>query len=105
MSTMRHIPFLSQWNLQMVDGRKTATSRTKRYGDPGDTFSVYGHYFVLTLVRRHSLGCIAQARYKQEGCESPEAFREVWRSIHPHVGFRKGQIVWYHEFRLRSQHP
>ena len=50
------IPFLPEFREAMLAERKTATSRTKRYGYPGDYFEQFGRLFILVDVYRISLG-------------------------------------------------
>jgi len=100
------IPF-NQWsNDKLVQEIKTATSRTKKYGKPLDTFSVnFGgnkgiYIYELLTITRKTLQEIAEKHYKKEGCDSPEKFKSVWVSIHPIAGWEPDKKVWFHEFRL-----
>jgi hypothetical protein len=96
------IRFLPEFEERLCSGRKTATSRTKPLGKPGDVFYVFGQQFEFTLVRPHSLGFVAQARYRQEGFETSEAFIAIWEKIHPRKGYDPKQTIWYHEFKKVS---
>lgn len=99
-----HIPFQQRWREPMLQGQKTATSRTKRYGYKGDFFEQWGRFFIITQVRKLPLATIARDYYQQEGCSDPEAFVKVWEEIHPKAGWRPNQAVYYHEFDKLKNH-
>ncbi len=91
------IPFLDEFRERMLSGQKTATTRTRKYGDPGDLFSAFGYTFQLIKVSRVYLGEVAFAYHKQEGFESKDDFMECWCRIHPRKRHYT-DIVWLHEF-------
>jgi hypothetical protein len=95
------IKFLPQFEEAMIGGYKIMTCRTKRMGNPGDTFTSFGFEFILTHVFRIPLDYVARDCWEQEGCYSIEQFKEVWRNIHPKNGFDPCQIVWAHCFQLK----
>ena len=82
----------------VLQGDKTCTSRNKKYGEPGDYFYIDGYRFILVGVTKQYLNTIASARYKQEGCDSPEAFMDAWAELHPRNGWEPHKQVWLHEF-------
>lgn len=88
----------------MLDGFKTMTCRSRKYGEPGDTFNIFNATFQFTHVMRMRLGYVATDCFEQEGCPSVQAFMEVWSGIHPVKGFDKEEIVWAHCFK-RVDHP
>ena len=94
------IPF-NDWSrdrlLLMV---KRATSRTKRYGKVGDTFTVDGQRYELELIVKLPLWFISEELYDSEGCFHSLEFERVWKSIHPDKGFDPNQDVWYHKFKM-----
>lgn len=93
------IPF-NEWSRErMRRGKKTATSRTKRYGEVGDWFEVDGQRYELIYVTRSCLDTIKKWYYRWEGCKTPEEFVEVWESIHRRAGFRPTQKIWFHVFK------
>lgn len=55
----------------MLDGIKTWASRTKCYGQSGDTFEAFGHEFMIVKVERRTLEDIVE-HWKEEGCSSKE---------------------------------
>jgi len=93
-----NIPFMAMWKEKMIDGVKTCTSRTKRYGSVGDKFEAFGHTFELTKVERVHLENVCAVLYAREGCRNPQEFYDVWVRLHPRKGFVPGQVVWMHHF-------
>lgn len=97
---MNELPFLPQFRASVRDGRKTATSRTSRYGDAGDVLQGPGVLLRLTSVERVTLQQVQQQHWREEGVASPEEFEEVWRKIHPGRGWDPAQKVWLHFFEV-----
>lgn len=96
---MINIPF-NDWSCtQLKKGRKIATTRTKPYGKPGDTFEVDGLEYQLFGVQKIRLGEVASKFFEEEGCDSPEEFKKVWKEIHPKRGFIETDEVYLHKFR------
>lgn len=93
------LPLMPRWQHKMLLGLKTATSRPNKYGHAGDTFRQFGANFVILSIEKHTLGYIADNLYKEEGCDSPDEFKEVWSKLHPRKGFIPTQLVWVHFFR------
>jgi uncharacterized protein YqfB (UPF0267 family) len=76
------IPFLERFRQPMIQDRKTWTSRTKRYGQAGDVFEVFGHEFEIVRVERRTVDDIMD-HWQEEGCGSREDAQEVWSRLHP----------------------
>ena len=98
MSLIR-IPFLPRFKDPMLAETKVMTCRTKKYGEPGDSFEAFGALFTVTHVMRMRLGYVISDCFVQEGCVSVQDLQEVWISIHPTKGIDPEQIVWAHCFR------
>ena len=96
------IPFNDWSQDKLVRGLKCATSRTKKYGVVGDTFTVNNHQYRLLLVVKLPLWFIANELFESEGAMSPEEFQNVWNDIHPIKGWTPDLMVWYHYFDLVS---
>lgn len=96
-----NIPFKPFFKEPMLSGVKVCTARTKRMGEPGDTFEAFGATFEILSINEVRLYEVASL-WKDEGCASEEHFKEVWRSIHPRVGYDDHQIVKLHRFRKVS---
>lgn len=92
------LPFQPRWRPAVLDGSKTTTVRTRRYGAAGDTFELEGVAFTLTRVEAMPLGRARDAVWREEGMASPEEFERVWAENHPAHGFRPGDSVWVHHF-------
>lgn len=94
------IPFRQEFRDVMLSGEKTMTSRTKRYGNMGDTFKIFGVTFQLTKQPwKMYLGVVAYLFYTKEGLDSEDEFIAVWNEIHPRKGFDPEQQVWAHTFK------
>jgi hypothetical protein len=91
------IPFLYRFKEPMLSGVKTCTSRTRKMGDPGDTFDAWDVEFQINKVWRTGLA-VVRTMWKREGVESPEEFEIVWRQIHERRGYRPEDLVYVHEF-------
>ena len=94
-----NIPFQYSFKDKMLNNGKTCTSRTKKYGNPGDKFEIFGATFVITKITRLSLNFIANHLFEEEGCNSPGNFRSVWLTLHERSGWRPLQRVYVHFFR------
>ena len=92
------IPFTSQFKQAMLDGVKICTSRSKRFGEPGDTFTAFGAEFEIISVNKETLDYVAAYLWKEEGCENSWHFIRVWEEIHPIKGFDPEWKVWVHKF-------
>lgn len=114
----RHLPFEPGMAASVRAGVKTATTRTRRYGQPGDTLNSDAGPLRLIEARRVHLIDVARRWYRQEGFPSPESFLDTWRRLHPRTcpspvasddgrplvdrmieaGFPMDQLVWLHIF-------
>ncbi len=92
------IPFRDDMKKAILEGRKSATTRNKRYGKEGDTFMLDGQKFVLRYIHKMPLDAVARNLWMEEGCSSKEQFIEIWKQIHPRAGFIARQLVYVHEF-------
>jgi len=93
------IPFKEEFRERMLSGQKTATTRTKRYGHPGDLFCAFGHSFTLTKVDKVYLGDVASTGYEIEGFKTQFEFVQCWERLHPAKGYVFDQPVWLHQFK------
>lgn len=96
---LQQVPFNDWSRERLAAGDKTATTRTSRYGRPGDRFEVEGSIYELTHVLKLPLVIVAEHFYEQEGCEESAEFVEIWEDIHPRKGFEPDWEVWLHLFR------
>lgn len=93
------IPFLQEWENKVLSGQKVCTSRTEKYGKPGDIFNRFGITFELLVIILLPLEVIARYLCSEEGCDGPEHFKQVWLKLHPRKGWVPTQLVWTHFFR------
>lgn len=93
------IPFRPFFGKPMLTGVKVMTCRTKRMGNPGDTFEAFKCLFVLTHVMRVRLGFVIADCFEQEGCKSIQELIDIWNGIHPGKGVDPDQIVYAHCFK------
>lgn len=103
-----YIPF-AKWSLwRLLLGVKTATTRTKTYGSPGDWFEVDFSQIGLDVTKTYRLVDIkfvplleiVTRWYKEEGCLTPEEFIDIWNEIHPKRGYDPEQNVNLHLFEM-----
>jgi hypothetical protein len=102
------MPFQPEFKESMLTGKKTATTRTRRFGRPGDWFRQFGHIFVLREVYELQLSRSIYCHYKEEGFDSPLEFRDFWNKLHPHIPYaqRPNRVVYLHNFSLAHKaHP
>lgn len=95
------IPFKEQFRDAMLSGTKTATSRTKRYGWPNDTFEAFGQTFVITDVYRLPVFRVAHYLHKEEGFENKGDFWQTLREILPRLS--EGAKVYVHRFKIKGE--
>ena len=97
--TVIKIPF-NDWSIERLQsGTKTATSRNKCYGNPGDVFVVKYTAFEIFKIEYLTLMDVAYNHYKEEGAISSQEFINVWTELHPKKGFVPSQKVYFHTFR------
>lgn len=97
--TIINIPF-NLWSRQKLeDGVKSATTRRKRYGLPGDQFIVNDRAYELTAVKRVTLETVKNECWKVEGCNNADHFKKIWVEIHRRMGFIPHMRVWIHFFK------
>lgn len=93
---MIQIPFSPKMRAANLSGRKKCTTRSKRYGDPGDLFDDgTGRTYELIHVHRCDLEYVRDNLYRHEGVESPEEFEALWKSLHQ-GDFTTGKDYWVH---------
>ncbi len=98
-----HIPFSNLMATRALADEKTCTSRTKRYGNEGDTFVIRDTRFVLTEIVRVDLDTVRTYCFMPEGFSSPEGFKEYWNLLHPRKRFHPYQLVWVHWFERMKE--
>lgn len=102
--TVGLLPFLPEFRRPVLEGRKTVTTRKRRYGSAGDVLETpWGARVVLVDVREVPLGVVAEVHFDREGCLSPRDFVEVWAKCYPEDVWDPDRRVFLHEFRLERR--
>lgn len=99
MARVVSIPFMQFFEPLIESGKKTATTRRKRYGFPGDRFVVNGVFYEITDVKRVTLQSVKNECWDIEGCNNPAHFKKVWEQLHRRLGFVPSLKVWLHRFK------
>lgn len=95
---MTFLPFLPMFHPYLRNGTKTATTRSKKYGEPGEIVeSPIGPLRILS-VERKTLRDVRDNWWREEGVANPSQFEKVWADIHPGTGFRPNDMKWFHLF-------
>lgn len=92
------IPFSDRFANAMIQERKTATTRYRRYGHAGDYFEAFGCLFCIDEVKLVYLWRVARLSFHLEGFDSEQEFIDCWISLHPDPGYRPNDRVYYHRF-------
>ena len=99
MARVVNIAFMQYFEPLMESGKKTATTRRKRYGQPGDIFIVNNVHYELTSVKRVTLQSVKKECWEIEGCDTPAHFEKIWDQLHKRLGFVPSMKVWLHIFK------
>lgn len=94
------IPF-NQWSKRRIaEGKKTATSRSSKYGEPGDRFWCNGVLWKLTDVIEIPLQEVIDKHFRVEGAVTRKELINVWNEIHPKHTYERNpnRPVWFHRF-------
>lgn len=84
-----NIPFNRKMVLASLSGQKRMTTRTKKYGDPGDRFILAGHEFEIIAVMKLPLKEVAQRFFRYEGFRSNVEFIEFWNKTYPKMSYEQ----------------
>ena len=100
MSKEIKVPFLPEFKEPMLSGKKKATTRPKRYGQPGDWFIAFGKTFVLTWVYQTMLESVAYHFFFEDGFDSTKEFIHCWNRLQPRIKFWRNpeRTVYLHRF-------
>ncbi len=81
---------------------KNWTTRSKKLGEIGDTFTIAKGPLTKRLkiidFKRMRLEEVALHGYRHEGCASPEDFIRVYSELHPKKGWTPDEKKWVHVF-------
>ena len=82
-----------------IAGRKTQQRRNGVYAYPGETFELQGTRFVVTDLRRESLGQMSNEDAQAEGYPSLDMYRDLILRMHKGMNWDGDAKVWVHELR------
>lgn len=93
------IPFLPEFEDTLKYGQKCMTTRTKRYGEVGDTFTAFETHFKIQAIFKIRLWRIAHQFYHAEGFGTSQEFIKVWDRLHRNGYETQEQLhFWVHIF-------
>lgn len=96
------LPFKERFRKPLLNGIKTCTSRTRKWGQAGDIFEAFGQKFLIEDIQCHPLSQVRDDLWQAEGCESEMDFEQAWNQIHPRRKFQPSQWVIVHFFKKLS---
>ena len=82
MAHIDNFPFSKEMREALLDGRKCCTSRSKKYGDIGDTFNVEDEVFRIVDIEPEMLDFITASYHRLEGCRNADEFISLWKRLH-----------------------
>ncbi len=83
----------------VINGTKTQQRRNGVYAYPNDTFELNGVKFIVTDIKRQSLGEMTDADAIAEGYPSLDAYKNIILSMHHGMTWDNNSKVWVHYFR------
>lgn len=83
---------------RIASGQKICTTRSKRYGNPGDCFYAGKSRHELKEIIQFPLWFVRDFLWHPEGAQSPQEFTKIWREIHPREGLKEDKIGYTHFF-------
>lgn len=96
------IPFMSRFQMPMLNGIKVMTCRTTKLCEVNDTFTQWGVQFIVTEVKEMPLFEVAQYHWFDEGCCAKYDFINVWNFLHRVWTYESNcsRLVWAHFFKM-----
>lgn len=86
------------WRVRMESGQKTCMICYVTKGIPGQCFRYFDRLYVILWIQERSLREVAEYLFLQEGCNSPEEFKEAWVRLHPKTPWVPTKRVIAHHF-------
>ncbi|MGR9051326.1 MAG: ASCH domain-containing protein [Gammaproteobacteria bacterium] len=83
-------------------GEKTQQRRNGVYAWPGEEFELDGVTFVVTDLRRESLGEMTDEHAKAEGYPDLASYRDLILRMHPGMTWNSESLVWVHCFEIKA---
>lgn len=98
-----NIPFSYEMYGAISQGKKVCTTRSEKKGEIGDLFVIAGKAYRIVDVRPMPLWEVGDTLYRQEGCSSPAAYRDLWRRLHQ--GRFSAEQTYYVHWFARIEEP
>ena len=83
-------------------GQKTEQRRDGVYAYPGETFELDGVSFVLTDLKRETLGDMNDKSAQAEGYPSLDAYKNLILTMHKGMSWENDAPVWVHCFKRKD---
>jgi len=83
-------------------GQKTQQRRDGVYAYPGETFELDGVTFIMTDLKRETLGDMDDASAQAEGYPSLEAYKHLILNMHKGMDWQEDAPVWVHCFARKA---
>lgn len=83
----------------VLNGAKTQQRRDGVYAHPGDTFKLENVKFVVTDLKRQSLGEMTDADAISEGYPNLATYKNIILNMHKRMTWNNDVQVWVHCFK------
>jgi len=80
-------------------GKKTEQRRDGVYAYPGETFELDGEPFIVTGLKRETLGDMNDVSAQAEGYPSIEVYKNLILNMHKGMTWHNDALVWVHCFK------
>jgi hypothetical protein len=106
-SQLVEMRFIPDNEAAVLSGRKTATARRTKHGEPGDYFEVAQPgpdnmviltRFVLESVERMTISSAARVHHDELGADDPAGFYKAWERAYGRIA-DPDDLVFLHRFR------
>ena len=82
-----------------IAGKKTQQRRDGIYAYPDETFELNGIPFIVTDLKRASLGDMTDADAQAEGYPDMESYKALILRMHAGMAWDNSHLVWVHSFK------
>ncbi|WP_038250986.1 ASCH domain-containing protein [Ghiorsea bivora] len=80
-------------------GKKTEQRRDGVYAYPGETFELDGVSFIVTDLKRETLGDMDDESAQAEGYPSIDMYKNLILNMHKGMDWQDDALVWVHCFK------
>ncbi len=84
-----------------INGEKTEQRRDGIYAYPDEEFELDGIPFIVTDLKRETLGEMGDSGAQAEGYESLEAYKSLILRMHKGMQWNDDAMVWVHSFKRK----